>query len=223
MQQAEFDHTDFDKSNQATLDETLLVKFFTKQRPDSTKTEEEGRPIFKDVEYVDIKIPGSNTGGACRPARQNDVERFPRHYAAYKQRQEMPEEGTPLAEWPLITRSMSEELAFFNVKTVEQLAQMADVNVSNFMGLAGMKQKAGEWLELTKDQAGSKELHEELDKRDTQIAELKAQIDALAESRKSNAPKPKKKAKPRVSRETSEKAEATPKTRRRRRKTASAA
>jgi len=218
MQAAEFDHTDFDKSKQSALDEALLVKFFTKQVMNRAKSDAEGRPIYRDVEYIDIKIPGSNTGGACRPARMDDLERFPRHYAAFKARQEMPEEGTPLAEWPAITRSMAEELAFANVKTVEQLSMMADSNVSNFMGLQGFKQKAIEWLDVAKEQVKAQELRTELSIRDKQIAELQAQIDDLSKSKRPTSPVKVEKKKVDVPCETS--AEAKPKARRRRRKTA---
>lgn len=217
MTQADFDYTDFDKSKQATLDETLLVKFFIKQRPDPSRTLAEQRPIFKDVEYIDIKIPGSNTGGACRPARQDDVERFPRHYAAFKQRVAQPEEGTPLSEWPLITRSMAEELAFFNVKTVEQLAGMADVQASKFMGINKFRQQATEWLEVAKEQAGSKELQTELEKRDKEIAKLQAQIDQLGSPKDAEPEEVVASPKKAVPRET---VAAKPKTRRRRKKAA---
>ena len=175
----EINADNFDTTKQAALDDTLLVKFFTKQRADAAASDAAGRPIFKDVIYIDIKIPGSNTGGACRPARPGDIARFPRHYAAFKQRMEMPESGTPLSEWPQVTRSLAEELAFYNVKTVEQLANMADVNVSNFMGLAGFKQKAVEWLELVNDQKQADDLQRELSKRDKEIDELRMQIENL--------------------------------------------
>ena len=56
MQTAEYNHEDFDPNNRKAQDEQLLVKFFVKAVPDKNATKEEGRPIFKDVEYVDIKI-----------------------------------------------------------------------------------------------------------------------------------------------------------------------
>ena len=153
MQTAEYNHKDFESSAQSEVDKTLFVKFFTKQRKNETESLEEGRPIYKDVEYVDIKVPGNRTGGASRPATFKDKQRFPRHYAAYKQREEMPVEGTPLAEWPIMSRSQVEELSFHNVKTVEQLVAMSDSLASQFMGMNGLKAKAKMWLEDSEETA----------------------------------------------------------------------
>jgi len=149
MQTAQFDHQDFEPNAQSKLDESLLVKFFTQQREDKTASLKEGRPIFKDVEYIDIKVPGNRSGGACRPAQYRDKQHFPRHYAAFQQRKEMPLEGTPLAEWPLMSRRQVEELAFNNIKTVEHLVAMSDSDTAKFMGMNTLRRKAKMWLDNT--------------------------------------------------------------------------
>ncbi len=184
MQTAEFNHQDFTQNQQSAQDEKLLVKFFTKQVPDKKATEKEGRPIFKDVEYVDIKVPGNRTGGACHPALFRDKQRFPRHYAAFKERTEMPIEGTPLGEWPLISRSQAEEMAFYNVKTVEQLVSMSDTNASKFLGMQVLKRKAAKWLEDSVDTARINQI-ENLEtsnlEKDEKINSLEEKLMALVE------------------------------------------
>ena len=176
---ADFNVDDFEQQNQAQGDATLLVKFFYKSRPDSAASLKEGRPMFKEVEYVDIKIPGSRTGGACRPARQDDVNRFPQHYAAFKNRVAQPDSGTPLLEWGLIPRSQAEELAFFNVKTVEQLAEMADVHSSKFMGLNALRDKAKQYIQKAKDDAPAAALAGAMADKDEEIRLLKERLNAL--------------------------------------------
>ena len=173
---------DFEQSQQQQMDATLLVKFFEKPVPDQAATKEEGRPMFKDVEFIEIRTPG-NRDAVCRPARQRDIDRFPKHYEAYKDRISTDHlEGTPLSEWAPMARSRVEELAFHNVKTVEQLAGMPDSNVSQFMGMNVMKQKAQQWLQQAQDGKASAELHSELEKRDGEIAELKKAVKALTEA-----------------------------------------
>ena len=167
----------------------LLVKFFTKSREDPAATRDAGRPVFKDVEYIDIKIPGNRRSGACRPAGEADKKRFPRHYEAFKQRTEAPIEGTPLSEWPIVSRSMAEEMAFFHVKTVEQLASMSDTNGQNFMGINTLKAKAKAWLERSKKGADEARLTSELEKRDLKIAALEEKLNALANPKTPEAPK----------------------------------
>jgi len=180
MQTAEFDHNDFSQSNKKAGDEKLLVKFYIKARPDKAKTLEEGRPMFKDVEYIDIRIPGSRDG-VGRPASDDDKSRFPLHYAAFKERTDDEHlEGTPLTEWSLVTRSQAEELAFFNCKTVEQLAAMTDGNAGNFMGIQVLKAKAVKWLEQAAEDAPALKLAAELEERDAKITEQATLIEELS-------------------------------------------
>ena len=182
MQTADFDVHSFEQSAQSEEDKKLLVKFFMKPSPDSAASVAEGRPIFKEVEYVDIKIPGDRTGGACRPATFQDKQRFAEHYRLFKLRIEVPLEGTPLAEWPLITRSLAEELSFHNVKTVEHLSTMADVNVGNFMGLGTLKAKAVTWLEKASEESKVHELQDQLAERDERITALEAKVEQILAS-----------------------------------------
>jgi hypothetical protein len=179
LQQADFDHTAFEHNAQSEEDKKLLVKFFVKPMEDKTASRIAGRPIFKDVELIDIKIPGDRTGGVCRPASHRDKQRFAAHYDAFKRRVELPTEGTPLTEWPLMTRSMAEELSFHNVKTVEHLSTMSDTHSGKFMGLNAMKAKALKWLEQSGEEAKVHELQQELLERDERIALQGGQIEAL--------------------------------------------
>ena len=176
---ADFDHNHFNPSHMNEADKTLLVKFFIKPRRDHSESEKQGRPIYKDVEYIDIKKPGSRDA-VCRPATELDKQRFADHYHRFKERiDEDPNTGTPLTEWPQISRSMCEELAFFHVKTVEQLANMADSQVTKFMGLFQFRERARRWLEHAEKEKPLLEMEAKLAERDKEISELKESVDRL--------------------------------------------
>lgn len=178
----QFDPNRFTHAGRNEADKTLLVKFFMKPRQDKAESMAQGRPVFRDVEYIDIKIPGNRNAGACRPANDQDRARFPEHYKAFKDRvsQEI-NEGTPLTEWPLISRSQAEELAFFHVKTVEQLATMSDAQASKFMGLSSVRAKAKTWLENVEKDKPLWEMDQKLRAQNAEIAELKQSLaDVLA-------------------------------------------
>lgn len=166
---------DFKTGNEARVDEQLMVKFFIKERQDKDATATEGRPIFKEVEYVEIRIAGKRDAQACRPATHADKQRFHRHYSMFKDRIEAPVTGTPLSEWPAITRSQCEELSFISVKTVEQLANMADSNISNIQGGYTLKRRANEWLET----AGESKLMAEKEALEARLADMEAKMDAM--------------------------------------------
>jgi len=179
VQTAGYDHNDFTDVNKAKADEQLLVRFFVKPWKDAAKSAEAGRPIFTEREYIDIKAPGDREG-VCRPASNVDIRRFPRHYDAFKQRISGEiDEGTPLSEWSGISRSQIEELAFFNVKTVEQLLAMSDVNAGQFMGMGNLRRTAKEWLDQATEMKKAGDLQAALSKRDEEIEELKAAVKAL--------------------------------------------
>lgn len=159
----EHNYRDFQPTGNTEADKGLLVKFFFKPRLDKGKSKVEQRPIYRDVEYIDIKIPGNRSAGASRPATPEDKTRFNEHYRLFKERLDQDTvQGTPLLEWSPIGRSQAEELAFFHVKTVEQLATMSDTQVSKFMGLIGLREQAKLWLEKAGEEKKFFEIHNEL-------------------------------------------------------------
>jgi len=174
-------HEDFDPRLQKQADEQLLVKFEIKPKKDAEASRKEGRPIYRDVEYINIRAPGSSDN-VVRPATGRDRQRFARHYEAFKNRvgNEDHIEGTLLSEWPVCNRSQVEELAFFGIKTVEQLANTSDANGQALMGFNGLKRKANEWLHTAAQGVKLSEMQAELAKRDEQIAELTAKLDELS-------------------------------------------
>lgn len=188
------DHSLFNEASQNEADKVLLVKFFFKPMLNKEKSAEEQRAVYKDRLYISITIPGSRED-TVRVAHAGDLDRFPEHYARFKNRVEAPMEGTPLKEWPMITRSLAEELSFLNVKTVEQLAGMSDNHAGKFMSGYQLKQDAKEWLERTKKDVTTANLEKELAQRDAQLAKMQAQIDELLGAKTESKPKPKAKAK----------------------------
>jgi hypothetical protein len=90
----------------------------------------------------------------------------------------------PLSEWPQITRTQAEELAFLNVKTVEQMATVKDSNISNMMGGYGLREKAQKWLEVNDKQSVDREKEE----MRAQIVAMQAQIRELLEQKAAPSP-----------------------------------
>jgi hypothetical protein len=174
MQTAEYDHNDFDPRFQSEADKNLLVKFFHKTVPNKAK-----KGDFIEREYIDIRVAGQRDSVA-RPAREADRIRFPRHYQAFKNRVAAPLEGTPLSEWSMIPATMVERLTHINVKTVEQMASIADVNVPLEVSALGLKQKAKDWLEAHKNDKFLDELRAELDAKDSKVKELEKLVDKLS-------------------------------------------
>lgn len=170
-------YEDFKNSNASKMDDDLMVRFFYKEREDKIKTLAEGRPCFKEMEYVEIRVPGSRDAQACRPATFRDKQRFSRHYEAFQKRIEMPEEGTLLKEWPQVSRSQVEELSFINVKTVEQVASMSDTHANKFHGGITLKDRAQKWLES----AGESKLIAEKEALQSRLRDMESKMAEMQE------------------------------------------
>lgn len=180
MELGSVNYEDFTSSAQSEMDKRLLVKFFIKPLQDKTASIAAGRPIFRDREYIKIGVPGTKDSVA-RPAREQDKYRFSRHYEAFKKRIEIPLQGTPLTEWPVLPRSAVEEMAFLQIKTVEQLAHVADSAGDRYGGLLNWKRRAQEWLELAETDAPLQKLAAEVEAKEITLAAQQATIDALTQ------------------------------------------
>lgn len=191
MQTADFNHNDF--SQTAEADKTLMVRFFYKNVQNKMETQKQGRAVFKEKTYIEIRVAGQRDALACRPATHADKQRFAPHFEAFEKRVEPPTEGMPLMEWPLITRSQAEELSFLHIKTVEQLATIKDSNIQNFMGGYTLREKAVKWLETNNAESidrEKEEMRKEMAMLKAQVAEmLAAQVPSTSENPKIEEPK----------------------------------
>ena len=114
-------------------------------------SEKAGRPIYEDREFVTIMIPGSRNAQANEPVNDGHKARWPEAYKAFREGKELPLEGTALANWPnsRMTRARVEELAYFNIRTVEHLAAVHDGQLQNLgMGARELREAAKTFLEI---------------------------------------------------------------------------
>lgn len=160
-------------------DDKLFVTFFKHPRKDEKATLKEGRPIYNDEDYVRIMVPGDKDSIVVRPARDQDKMRFAKQFAAYEQGEGEAHQGTPLKAWPMITRGQVEELKFFGVHTVEQLADLADIHVQKFMGIGTLKEQAKAYIQQAKETAPLVQLNAAVEAKDAEIAALTEAVNDL--------------------------------------------
>jgi hypothetical protein len=159
---------------QDPADARLWVKFEMRPRLDEAKSNEAGRPIYDEVEWIVIMVPGDRDT-VERPISYQDKQRFSKQYDHWKSTGKEAVSGTPLESWPVITRSQVEELKHFRVRTVEDLANLADSSVQNFMGLVSLKNKAKAFLEAASGNGGAK-FQAAIEQKDAQIATLEKMV-----------------------------------------------
>jgi hypothetical protein len=132
----------------------LVPLFFTDKVHMTFKSEQEGHPIYEMREFVRVFIPGNRGSVAVEPVGPEQIARWPKEYAAFKENREAPLEGTPLGDWPnsQMTAAKAEELAYFHIKTVEQLAAVNDLQLQNLgMGARQLRESAIKFLDVAKN------------------------------------------------------------------------
>lgn len=187
---------DFNFSNQELDDEgdraryagdaKLLVKFYIRAVHNNTKSVEQGRPIFDDVEYIIIQVPGDRLTNIDAPVTDEYRRRFKKYYEDWKANHNAQSEGTPLQLMPFITPALLAELNAMSIRTLEQLAGMSDLVVSKMMGGNALRQKAVEYLSAYESNAAKADQEakfKELEAQNAALMERLAALEAAANSK----------------------------------------
>lgn len=162
-------------------DKRLRVHFGLFPQINQEKSVKEGRPIYDEVEYVTIMVPGERDV-VHRAAWEKDYRRFPLQYAAFKNKKDQDAgSGTPLKMVTWLSAAQIKELEYFNCYTVEQLANLADSSASKFMGIQALKVRANDFIRAAKESAPLLAIRAEIDKKDSELA---AANNAIAEQGK---------------------------------------
>lgn len=149
------------------MDSKLYVQFYSRPMMLIGESTIQNRPIYADVDCVRILVPGDKHNIIDRIASDDDKQRFPEHFAKYKAGHGQDVVGTRLEIVPWMSRSKVEEYKYFNIHTVEQLAEASDGVGQKFQGFQADKARAKKWLEAA---TGTNARVSELEK---QLAEMK--------------------------------------------------
>ena len=162
-------------------DRKLLVRFYMHPVQQTAKSIKAGRKIFKDTEYIEILIPGDKHSIIRRQAFDLDRKRFAESYKRFRMGLANQTEGTPLSNLIWMTEAKIKEYEYFNIVTVEQLAEAADGSGAGaIMGFVDDKRKAEAFLESSKNEAPLVSMRAKLDERDAELETLKRQMQELS-------------------------------------------
>jgi hypothetical protein len=160
-------------------DNRLFVEFYRKAVENPFKSNEAGRPVFDEVDFVKITVPGDRYSNFESKVTEEHKKRFAGRWERYKAGLTQAVTGTPLEQWPQMTVGMVASLKAMNVHTVEQLAEMSDQYAQQIMGNHDLRRKAKLFLDAAAGEAVNNKLQSELDKRDVEINQLKEQMAQL--------------------------------------------
>ncbi|MDB5441098.1 MAG: Mx8p50 [Caulobacteraceae bacterium] len=134
--------------------DVCIPEFYQKPVRNAFRSQQEGREVYEDRDYVRIIVPGPPSGSVSptvvdRAVTAEHKERWPRQFAAFQAGAAAPLEGTPIEEWAAIGRAQAMELAACQVRTVEALAALPDLTLQKVapMGGLALRDKARAFLD----------------------------------------------------------------------------
>jgi hypothetical protein len=180
-------------SDENGADSRLQVRFYKRPVHQEQESLAAGRPIYKEFDFVHICVAGDTLTEIDTYALANHKARFPIQWANYQNRLGADDQeivGTPVSEWPIVSKSQAEELRAMKFHTVESIAGASDQQLQRMGMAAGMspyafRDKAKAFLNLATNAAETDKreqeinaLREELAKKEQETAKIKAETDA---------------------------------------------
>jgi hypothetical protein len=166
-------------------DSLLSVEFYWHEPEDPNKSMEMGKLVKgPKIPYVRIQNPGDKTSIIETPVTNVHKHRWPEHWLRWQVQEGMINNGADvpgwkLEEWTYLNAEQVRELRYLRFSVVEQIAGASDDQIQRIgMGGLALREEARRAL---KARLGA-EVREELQKKDAEIAALRA-ADAAKEER----------------------------------------
>jgi len=185
----------------------FYVEFELRPEEDREETIAQGMPVFKDVEFAMITMPGGGlvvdkpiNEALLHEWKNGDNRRKPpspfayRAYEAWKEGREAPVNGTDLKNWPGVTPAQLKTCQNATVRTIEDLAE-ANADTIRKLGMGGvaMMEKAKAYLASANQNKTSEEvsalmvkldaLSDTVKRKDEQISDLLERLDESTKKR----------------------------------------
>lgn len=155
------------------------------------ESEKEGRPVFREIPFIRIQHPGDRNNVLETKVTEHYKQRFAREWREFESRGMNEMVGTPLSQWPQITKSQVKEAEYFGIRTVEQLAAVNDGAIQKIgMGWRELRTKAQAYLDAASGNAAQSAQALENERLRNEIESLKASFEAMqAESPRRGRPR----------------------------------
>lgn len=171
-------------------DNLVVPRFYIHTTENKAKSKEAGRPIFDDMEVVEVRFAGNRqtvsvfpAHAQCGQAQDEDgdfrqityAQRWPDQYKRFKAKAQQVAAGTPVDELPFLTQAKRSELKALSIYTAEALAAL-DGNELKNLGQGGrdLKNQAQAYLDNAAGSAGATKMAAELAELRQLVAELRA-------------------------------------------------
>lgn len=138
-----------------------------------------GRPIFVQHERVQIIQPG-NPNSPVLAVTDNERQRWPDQYAAFRKGEDVSVNGTPIEQWAFLPRNAVLELKAIDLHTIEQIAGLPDSAIHK-IGMAGrnIRDMAKAYLDDAEAQSITSDALARAERAEARVASLEKQVAEL--------------------------------------------
>jgi len=175
----------------ATTDPLVIPKFFIHTTENKAKSKTAGRPIFDDMECVEVRFAGNRQTVSVFPAHticgetQDEdgdsrpityAERWPDQYKRFKAKSQQIAAGTPVDELPFLTQARRSELKALSIYTAEALAALDGQELKNIgQGGRELKNQAQAYLDAAAGTADITGMASKIEALEQLVAELRSE------------------------------------------------
>lgn len=173
-----------------SADALVVPRFYIHTTENKAKSKDAGRPIFDDMEAVEVRFAANRQTVSVFPAhaicgqiKDEDgdfrpmtyAERWPEQYKRFKAKQQQVAEGTPVDELPFLTQAKRSELKALSIYTAEALAALDGQELKN-LGQGGreLKNQAQAYLDKAAGSADVTAMASKIADLERLVAELRA-------------------------------------------------
>jgi hypothetical protein len=152
------------------------VKFYRQWVRNNFKSQQEGREVGEEQDFILIISPGNSKTEVRRKATDADKYAYGPEWSAYLQGKEHQVSGTPIELLPGLANGMADALKALYIYTIEQMASLPDIALQK-VGMGGneIRQKCRAYL--SRGSAEVETLKQQLAEAQARIAILEAQQD----------------------------------------------
>lgn len=178
---SDFSNTAFNQPQRGK--DILLPMFYRRAVQDKLASEKEGRPIFREENYVQIHIPGDKNTIIDRKVREEDKQRWASQWSAFQENAAQPVEGTLLEQWPALSVAQIAELKALHIPTIEILANLPESGLQRIgLGARELQARAKAFLDAAKGNGAVERIAAENSRMQEQVLQLQQQNQKLQES-----------------------------------------
>lgn len=135
------------QQTQSQQQDRSYVQFYRRALQNNFESEQQGRPVFDEFDFVKVMVPGQDKSITDRKVTDADKVRWTQQWQSYLQGREQVAAGTPLSEWPQLAVSDVARLQSLHIHTVEALAELTDEGCQRVgPGSVELRKRAQYWL-----------------------------------------------------------------------------